>query len=128
MPRTTKFLALKKVIDTLHGPKGCPWDKKQTHQSLLKYLKEESAEFIAEVKQRDYEKMKDELGDILLQVLFHAKIAEKNGRFDIDDVIDALTRKLKRRHPHVFGSIKVDSVRQVLHNWRAIKAAEKQRR
>jgi tetrapyrrole methylase family protein/MazG family protein len=127
MAKRTNFIELKKVFDTLHGPKGCPWDKKQTHQSLLPYLKEESQEFIAEVKKKDYEHMKEELGDILLQVMFHSKLASKEGRFDIEDVIDTLIKKLKRRHPHVFGKIKVKSVRDVLINWKKIKAQEKGR-
>lgn len=127
MAKRTKFTELKKVFDALHGPRGCPWDKKQTHQSLLPYLKEESQEFIVEVKKKDYEHMKEELGDILLQVMFHAKIASKDGRFDIEDVIDTLIKKLKRRHPHVFGKTKVKSVRDVLINWKKIKAKEKMR-
>jgi tetrapyrrole methylase family protein / MazG family protein len=125
MARRTRFTELKKVFDALHGPKGCPWDKKQTHQSLLPYLKEESQEFIVEVKKKDYEHMKEELGDILLQVMFHSKIASKEGLFDIEDVIDTLVKKLKRRHPHVFGKTKVKSVRDVLVNWKKIKALEK---
>lgn len=125
MAKKTKFNELKEVFDKLHGPKGCPWDREQTHQSLLPYLKEEAEEFIVEVKKKDYENMKEELGDILLQVMFHAKLAQKDGRFDIEDVIDTLIRKLKRRHPHVFGKVKVKSVRDVLTNWNAIKRIEK---
>ena len=127
MANKTNFIELKKVFDTLHGPKGCPWDKKQTHQSLLPYLKEEAGEFIAEVKKKDYEHMKEELGDILLQVMFHSKLASKDGRFDVEGVIDTLIKKLKRRHPHVFGKTKVKSVRDVLANWKKIKAMEKMR-
>ena len=125
MAKTTRFNELKKVFDALHGPNGCPWDKKQTHQSLLKYLTEESREFAVEVRKKDYEHMKEELGDILLQVMFHAKIASRDNRFDIEDVIDTLIKKLKRRHPHVFGKTKVKSVRDVLKNWKKIKALEK---
>jgi tetrapyrrole methylase family protein/MazG family protein len=128
MANKTKFCELKKVFDALHGPNGCPWDKEQTHQSLLPYLKEESEEFIVEVRKKDYENMKEELGDILLQVMFHAKLAQKENRFDIEDVIDTLVSKLKRRHPHVFGKTKVKSVRDVLVNWDKIKAKEKQAR
>ena len=125
MRKRTKFVELKKVFDKLHGPGGCPWDRKQTHQSLVRYLKEETQEFIVEVKNRDYEHMKEELGDILLQVMFHAKIASKDGRFDIEDVIGGLIKKLKRRHPHGFGNLKVKSASQVLRNWYRIKAMEK---
>ncbi|MFA5146072.1 MAG: MazG nucleotide pyrophosphohydrolase domain-containing protein [Candidatus Omnitrophota bacterium] len=128
MKNDTKFIELKKVFKTLHGPKGCPWDRKQTHETLLPYLKEESDEFIAEVRRRDYTNMKEELGDILLQVMFHSEIASREGSFDIEDVIDTLIRKLKRRHPHVFGSTKVKSVRQVIINWNRIKSLEKRRK
>lgn len=128
MAKKTKFNELKEVFDRLHGPKGCPWDKEQTHQSLLPYLKEEADEFIVEVRKKDYENMKEELGDILLQVMFHAKLAEKDGRFNIEDVIDTLISKLKRRHPHVFGKTKVKSVRDVLTNWDKIKAKEKRKK
>ena len=121
----TRFIELKKVLDRLHGPKGCLWDKKQTHVSIIPYLKEEADEFIAEIRAKDFEHMKEELGDILLQVMFHAKIAAKDSRFDIEDVIAALIRKLKRRHPHVFGNVKARTVRQVLKNWNKIKAREK---
>jgi tetrapyrrole methylase family protein/MazG family protein len=128
MGKPTKFIQLKRLFVTLHGPKGCLWDKKQTHQSLLPYLKEESREFISAVKKRDYHNMKEELGDILLQVMFHSQIASKDGLFDIEDVIDELIKKLTRRHPHVFGKTKVRSARQIIVNWNKIKAQEKKRR
>ena len=124
----TKFIELKRVLDKLHGPRGCQWDKKQTHVSIIPYLKEEADEFIAEIRAKDFEHMKEELGDLLLQVMFHAKIAAKDGRFDIEDVIETLIKKLKRRHPHVFGKTKVKSIRDVMINWRKIKAREKKRR
>lgn len=127
MTKRTKFVELKRVLDKLHGPKGCPWDKKQTHVSIIPYLKEEADEFIAEIKAKDYEHMKEELGDLLLQVMFHAKIADKDARFDIEDVIATLIRKLKRRHPHVFGNVKARTVSQVLRNWNKIKAREKRK-
>jgi tetrapyrrole methylase family protein / MazG family protein len=128
MPKRTKFTELKKVYAELHGTRGCPWDKKQTHESLLPYLKEEVREFIAEVKERNYEFMKEELGDILLQVMFHSAIASKEGRFDVEDVIDVLIKKLKRRHPHVFGKAKLKTARQVIISWNKIKAMEKKDR
>ena len=128
MTKRTNFVELKRVLDKLHGPKGCPWDKKQTHVSIIPYLKEEADEFIAEIRAKDFEHMKEELGDILLQVMFHAKIAAKDGRFDIEDVIEMLIKKLKRRHPHVFGKTKVKSIRDVMINWRKIKAKEKKKR
>lgn len=125
MSYKTKFNELKKVFDALHGPGGCPWDVKQTHESLLKYLREESREFMYAVRSGDYNNMEEELGDVLLQVMFHAQIAKKNKKFDIEDVIDTLIKKLKRRHPHVFGKTKVHSARQVIINWNKIKKAEK---
>lgn len=125
MPQKTKFIELKKVFNTLHGPKGCLWDKEQTHKTLIPYLKEEAEEFIATVKKGSYAHMKEELGDLLLQVMFHSQIAKKSGKFDIEDVIDTLVKKLKRRHPHVFGKVKVKSSRQIIANWHKIKAQEK---
>ncbi len=112
----------------MHGPKGCLWDKEQTHKSLLPYLKEEADEFIAEVKRGDTHHMKEELGDILLQVMFHSQLAEKAGRFNVEDVIDVLIKKLKRRHPHVFGKAKVTSSAQIVRNWEKIKAREKKKK
>ena len=125
MSKRTRFNELKKVFRILHGPNGCPWDRKQTHKTLLPYIREESREFSATVKSRDCEHMKEELGDILLQVMFHSEIASKEGLFDIEDVVDTLIKKLKRRHPHVFGKVKVRSVHQVIANWHNIKRQEK---
>jgi tetrapyrrole methylase family protein / MazG family protein len=124
----TKFTELKKVFVTLHGPKGCLWDKKQTHKSILPGLREEVREFIFEVNKGDYRNMKSELGDILLHVVFQAQIASKEGKFNIEDVIDGLVKKLKRRHPYVFGKLKVNSSRQIIINWNKIKLAEKRKR
>ncbi len=121
----TKFIELKKIFDTLHGPKGCLWDKKQTHKTLIPYLREESDEFIGAIKNNNLENMKEELGDILLQVMFHSQIALKEKRFTVEDVIGTLIKKLKRRHPHVFGKVKVKSARQITVNWNKIKASEK---
>ena len=121
----TKFHELKRVFDTLHGPKGCLWDKKQTHKTILSHLKEEADEFVAAVRAGDVPNMKEELGDVLLHVMFHAKLAQKAGKFDVEDVIDELIRKLKRRHPHVFGNEKVGSTREIIRNWEKIKAREK---
>ena len=101
------------------------WDKKQTHRSLIKDLKEEVEEFIAAVKSGNYIYMQEELGDILLHVMFNAQISKKNKKFDIEDVIATLILKLKRRHPHVFGNTKVKDTRQIIANWNKIKAKEK---
>lgn len=127
MPKT-KFIELKKIFNILHSPEGCPWDKKQTHKSLIPYLKEEAGEFIAALKSANHHHMKEELGDILLQIMFHAQIASKEGKFDIEDVIDELINKLKRRHPHVFGKLKVKSAHEVIVNWNRIKRLEKKNR
>ncbi len=125
MAKQTRFGELKRVFDLLHGPNGCLWDKKQTHKTLIKYLREESLEFIETVNKGSYSHMKEELGDLLLQVMFHSQIAKKSGKFDIEDVIDGLIKKLKRRHPHVFAGIKVKSVGEIIENWDRIKAQEK---
>lgn len=125
MKKSNKFEKLLKIIDKLHGPGGCPWDRKQTHKSILKNLFEEAKEFEHAVVRRDYDGMKEELGDLLLQVLFHSKIASKRNRFDIYDVIDELIQKLIRRHPHVFSGLKVKNVKEVLKNWEKIKRQEK---
>lgn len=125
MVKNTNFTELKKIFDILHSPKGCLWDKKQTHKSLIPYLKEESAEFIAAIRKGDRQHMKEELGDILIQVMFHSKIAQKEGQFDIEDVIKYLIKKLKRRHPHVFGNVKVKSTREAIRSWNRIKLLEK---
>ena len=97
------FDRLVQVMAKLRSPKGCPWDRKQTHKTLIKYLFEEANEFKSAVRKKDIPNMEEELGDILLQVIFHAQVASEKGRFDIDDVIRHLTRKLTLRHPHVFG-------------------------
>ena len=128
MSRQTKFIELKNIFEILHGPKGCLWDKEQTHMSLIKYLREESGEFIDTVKSNKYAHMKEELGDLLLQVMFHAQIAKKKGKFDIEGVIDSLVKKLKRRHPHVFGNVKVRSVQEIKDNWDNIKKLEKKQK
>ncbi|MFH1540496.1 MAG: MazG nucleotide pyrophosphohydrolase domain-containing protein [Elusimicrobiota bacterium] len=120
-----KFDELKKVFEILLSAKGCGWDRKQTHKSLLKYLKEETAEFVDAVKSEKTDEMKEELGDILLQVMFHSQIAKKQKKFTIDDVLDVLIKKLKRRHPHVFANKKVKSVSEIISNWNKIKVKEK---
>jgi MazG family protein len=125
MVKQTKFIELKKLFVILHGPKGCLWDKKQTHKSLMPYLREEAGEVIQTIKTGNYRHMREELGDLLLQVMFHAQIASKTKKFDIEDVIDTLIKKLRRRHPHVFGKVKVRSAKEIISNWHKIKAREK---
>ena len=125
MRKGTKFTELKKIFDILHGPKGCLWDKKQTHKSLIPYLKEESRELIHAIRKNNLHHMREELGDLLIQVMFHSKIAQRQAEFGIEDVIGELIRKLKRRHPHVFGTLKVKNTRQAIASWNKIKRQEK---
>ncbi|MFA5350329.1 MAG: MazG nucleotide pyrophosphohydrolase domain-containing protein [Candidatus Omnitrophota bacterium] len=125
MAKNTKFVELKNIFTILHSKRGCMWDKKQTHKSLIKDLREEVDEFVAAVRMNNYRHMQEELGDILLHVMFNAQIAQKEKKFDIEKVITGLIDKLKRRHPHVFGKIKVNSTRQIIANWNKIKEKEK---
>ena len=120
---------LVKVMDQLRSPGGCPWDGEQTHESLLKYLLEESYEFVDAVHSGNRVDMREELGDVLLQVYFHARIAQEDpvDPFSIEDVAESIADKLIRRHPHVFAGEKVENTEEVVHNWEAIKRAEKGR-
>ena len=115
------------VIKKLRDPNGgCPWDLEQTHETLLKYLIEESYEFIEATEKKDPRLMEEEIGDVLLQVLLHSTIAKQNNLFDIESVAKTLSEKLIRRHPHVFGEIENNiSSSQVLENWKKIKQIEK---
>ena len=126
---TSELLRLREVMDKLRSPGGCPWDAEQTHQSLLKYLLEESYEFIESVENNDRQDMQEELGDLLLQVYFHSRMAEEdtNQPFNIEDVAKSVADKLIRRHPHVFADTKVDNSQDVLENWEKQKALEKGR-
>ena len=119
------FEELVRIMKTLHGPDGCPWDREQTHESLKPYLIEEAYEAIEAIDSGSDEHLAEELGDVLLQVVFHAEIADHEGRFTIEDVLRTIIEKLKRRHPHVFGDAVVDDSRQVIKNWEEIKRKEK---
>ena len=124
---------LVEVMARLRGPGGCPWDAEQTHASLVPYAIEEAHELAEAVEAReagdgDDAHLKEELGDVLLQVVFHADIARAEGRFDVDDVARTLIEKLRRRHPHVFADLAVDGVADVVANWDAIKREEKPER
>jgi tetrapyrrole methylase family protein / MazG family protein len=121
----TPFEELVNVMKILQAPGGCPWDREQTHASLKPYFLEEVYEALDAIDSGDDDHIKEELGDVLLQVLFHAEIASRDGRFDIDDVIRVIVEKLKRRHPHVFGDAVADDVETVTKNWEAIKRKEK---
>lgn len=119
------FNKLREIIAVLRGPNGCPWDKKQTHESLKKYLIEEAYELIEAIDEDDIDHIIEELGDVLLQVLLHAQIGEDEGFFSIEDIIQGLSEKMIRRHPHVFGEVEAENVDEVLQNWQSIKAEEK---
>jgi len=121
------FYDLVEIVRKLRGEEGCPWDKKQTHKSLIKYLKEETAELIKEIEKDNIGGIKDELGDVLLQVVFHSQIEKEKGNFDIDDVIDSICRKMIRRHPHVFGNLKVKDEKEVEKKWKEIKRKEEKK-
>lgn len=113
------------VMATLRGPGGCPWDLEQDHHTLKKHLIEEAYEVLDAIDQGDDRALVEELGDVLLQVVFHCQIASETGRFDIDDVIRAITDKLIRRHPHVFGDAEAHDAQTVLRQWEQLKVAEK---
>ncbi|MDD3336369.1 MAG: nucleoside triphosphate pyrophosphohydrolase [Eubacteriales bacterium] len=113
------------VMNRLRAPDGCPWDKEQTYESLLTNLLEESYEYIQAVRDGDVDHMYDELGDVLLQVVFHAEIARQHGDFDILDVTTAICQKMIERHPHIFGTVQADTSEKVLENWEAIKRKQR---
>ncbi len=125
----SELLRLAEVMDRLRSPGGCPWDAEQTHESLVKYLLEESYEFIDALGDGDRIGMREELGDVLLQVYFHSRMAQDHPTdpFSIEDVAKLIADKLIRRHPHVFEGLEVDDMDEVIENWEAIKAKEKGR-
>jgi len=117
---------LRETIARLRGPGGCPWDQEQTHASLVRCLIDEVSELIDTIDRGDLPHMREELGDVLIQVYFHAQIASETGAFDLDDVAREVNEKLVRRHPHVFGDeARLDTAGQVITKWEEIKAAEK---
>ena len=119
------FSDFRRIIEDLRGENGCPWDKKQTFLSLQKYLIEESYEYIDAVNENNKDKMCDELGDVLLQVMLNSQIASDEGLFTIDDVIDNVSNKMITRHPHVFGDVVDDTQEGILTRWEEIKKSEK---
>jgi XTP/dITP diphosphohydrolase len=125
----SELIRLVQVMDRLRSPGGCAWDAEQTHQSLIKYLLEESYEFIDAIESDDRVGMREELGDVLLQVYFHSRIAQDHptNPFTIDDVAGAIADKLMSRHPHVFDNLEVSGTDEIIENWEAIKAREKGR-
>ena len=116
---------LLQIMRLLRAPDGCPWDRVQTHESIRKNLIEETYEVVDAIDRRDYALMREELGDVLMQVIFHSIMAEEEGRFTFDDVCDEVCKKLIVRHPHVFGDVSADTPDDVLRNWDAIKMRSK---
>jgi XTP/dITP diphosphohydrolase len=127
-PKGTALLELVEVQRRLRAPDGCPWDAEQTHESLAHYAVEEVYELLEAIAGGDADALKEELGDVLLQVVFHAQIAQDEGRFDIDAVAKGIAEKLVRRHPHVFGDAVAEDAAGVVANWEELKAAEKPER
>ena len=117
-----------RVMDLLRGPGGCPWDAEQTHDSIRRNFLEETYETLDALDRDDAAGMCEELGDVLMQVAFHAQIEAERGRFTMDDVVDGVTKKLVYRHPHVFGTVEADTSEQVLANWEVLKRREKGQR
>ncbi len=119
-----------KIIEKLRAKDGCPWDREQTHDSLRPCMMEEAAEFVSSIRiyheSGSAENMKEELGDILLQVVMHSVIAQEEGLFTLEDVIEEVSEKMIRRHPHIFGTVQADNSEQVLRNWDEIKKKEKE--
>jgi len=116
------------LVARLRSPGGCPWDRKQTHLSLIRFLREESRELETALRRGKWHEVEDELGDLLLQILLHAQIASEKGRFDIQEVARSQYRKLVRRHPHVFGGKKLSTAAEVLGSWQEFKRRERRAR
>ena len=123
-----KFERAVAIMERLRSPGGCPWDREQTFDSIKPFTLEETYEVLEAIDNRDWDELTNELGDLLLQVLFYAQMAREEQRFSIDDVLDHLSDKLIGRHPHVFGDVKAETASAVLRNWEALKAEEKKQR
>jgi MazG family protein len=125
MPETgKKFEELVGIMARLRGPGGCPWDKEQTYKDIAVHTLEEVHEALDAIDRKDYDGLKEELGDLLLQVVFYAQIAQDEGRWKIDDVLDVINKKLIHRHPHVFGEKKAKDSKEVLKRWESLKLEE----
>lgn len=120
------YTELLDIIAELRSDHGCPWDRAQTHESMISCLRDECEEVVQAIMQKDDENLCEELGDVLLQVLLHAQIAKEEGRFTMEDVVDGLAQKMVRRHPHVFGNEEYGSPEQNRLRWEEIKKAEKE--
>lgn len=125
-PRAISTTRLLEVMKILRGPEGCPWDREQNHDSLIPYLVEESYEVIEAIESQDMYNLAEELGDLLLQIVFHAQVAQEGGEFSYQEVLRGIIEKMVRRHPHVFGDLAVEDSAEVLQNWEQIKKEEKQ--
>jgi nucleoside triphosphate diphosphatase len=129
MPTTgERFERAVSIMAKLRAPGGCPWDREQTFDSIKPYTLEETYEVLEAIDNRDWDELRGELGDLLLQVLFYSQMAAEDNRFSIDDVLDRLSNKLIDRHPHVFGDVTAETSAEVLRNWEALKAEEKKKR
>src|SRR3954467_14434854 len=129
MPTTgERFERAVSIMARLRAPDGCPWDREQSFDSIKPYTLEEAYEVLEAIDSRDWDELTGELGDLLLQVLFYSEMAQEAGHFSIDDVLERLTSKLVDRHPHVFGDVKAETSADVLRNWEALKAKEKEKR
>ncbi len=124
---TDQFNTLVNIIAQLRGPNGCPWDRQQNHKSLRDSLLEECYEVLEALDETESHRLSEELGDLLMQIVFHAQIASEAGEFELKQVIESINIKLIRRHPHVFGSIDVSGAEEVLVNWEKLKKEEKQK-
>src|SRR5215469_2630040 len=129
MPTTGElFERAVSIMARLRGPGGCPWDREQNFDSIKPYTLEETYEVLEAIDNRDWDELRGELGDLLLQVLFYSEMAEEEKRFSIDDVLEQLANKLINRHPHVFGNVNAETSAEVVRNWEALKAQEKKKR
>jgi MazG family protein len=129
MPTTgERFERAVQIMARLRAPGGCPWDREQTFDTIKPYTLEETYEVLEAIDNRDWPELTGELGDLLLQVLFYSQMASEEGHFSVDDVLDRLANKLVDRHPHVFGDVKADTPAEVLRNWEALKAQEKEKK
>jgi len=122
----SQFATLVDIIARLRAPDGCPWDRKQTHASLRENLLSECYEVLEALDEEDSEKLRNELGDLLMQIVLHTQIATEAGEFELGDVVESISAKLIHRHPHVFGSKKVKDAEEVAHNWEVLKKEERE--
>ncbi|MBC7265690.1 MAG: nucleoside triphosphate pyrophosphohydrolase [Coriobacteriia bacterium] len=122
------FDELVRIVDVLRSPGGCPWDREQTHETLAKHMLEEAYEAVHAIERGELDALRDELGDVLLQVVLHARIGSEEGAFGIDEVISGIIAKIRRRHPHIFGSVEARTPDEVMRNWDAIKRGEREER